>query len=91
MPGMSKFTLIVTLVLMGFGASGGRITHFIRTSYPADMAQREALSRCSISDSKFSRFSEEERLACYRQNHVAAAVPPGERSASPAEAAPLIR
>ena len=69
---MSKVTLFVTLALMAFGASGGRIAHLIRVSFPSELAQREALHRCSLADSKFSRFSQSERLACYRENHVAA-------------------
>ena len=76
---MNKITLFVTLGLMAFGASGGRIAHLIRVSYPSDFAQREALHRCSIADSKFSRFFEADRLACYQQNHVASMIP-GSRS-----------
>jgi hypothetical protein len=75
MPTMSKITLFVTLGLMAFGASGGRVAQFMRTSFPSDLAQREALHRCSIVDSKFSRFYESDRIACYQQNHVAAVDP----------------
>ena len=74
MPSMSKLTLFVTLALMAFGASGGQVAHFFRASFPSDLAQREALHRCSIVDSKFSRFYESDRIACYQQNHIAAAV-----------------
>lgn len=72
---MSKITLFATLALMAFGASGGRIAHLLRTSFPSDFVQREALHRCSIADAKFSRFYESDRIACYQQNHVAAADP----------------
>jgi hypothetical protein len=72
---MRMVSLVVTLAIMGFGASGGRVAHFVRTAYPSDLAQREALQRCSIGDSKFSRFSRHDREDCYQENHVVAALP----------------
>ncbi|MBV8889795.1 MAG: hypothetical protein JO305_09030 [Alphaproteobacteria bacterium] len=72
---MRKISLFAMLAIMAFGTSGGRITHLYRTAFPSDLAEREALHRCSIADSKFSRFSERDRAACYQQNRATELVP----------------
>jgi len=70
---MRKVQMFAMLAIMVFGASEGRLAHAFRSSFPSDLAKREALHRCSAGDSKFSRFSERDRHDCYRQNHVAEA------------------
>jgi hypothetical protein len=69
-------SLTVTLALLAFGTSGGRISAAISAAYPSDSAARAALARCSINDSKFSRFYESDRQACYMANHVVVALDP---------------
>jgi len=80
---MRKLSMYAMLAIMAFGTSEGRITHMFRASFPSDLSQREALRRCSAADSKFSRFSETDRDACYHQNHVA--IVPASRSAGQGE------
>jgi hypothetical protein len=55
---------------MTFGAVGGAlyrgdlISNF-RDAYPSDLAERDALQRCSTADASFNKFSEGDRRNCY--------------------------
>ena len=66
----SSFTMWGLLILMGLGAFGGLIYRgeLISTfsaAYPSDPARQYALRRCGDADPSFSKFSADERKACY--------------------------
>lgn len=60
----SYFSMWGLLILMGLGAAGG-LMHG-GDAYPSDTAQQEALRRCGEADASFSRFSANDRQACYK-------------------------
>jgi hypothetical protein len=67
----SYFSMWAMLGLMAFGAVGGALFHgnlfgSIRDAFPSDSIKQGALHRCGQMDAKFSRFSEQDRDACYR-------------------------
>lgn len=59
------------LVLMGFAALGGlsyrgEILSTFSEAYPSDPAKQNALRRCADADPSFTKFSADDRRACYR-------------------------
>lgn len=67
----SYFTMWSLLILMGLGAVGGLVYRgdLIRTfseAYPSDPARQDALRRCGDADASFTKFSADDRQACYR-------------------------
>jgi hypothetical protein len=67
----SYLTMWGMLILMALGAavelgSPGDLIRSVRAAYPADTVKRDALHRCGQTDADFSRFSEDDREACYR-------------------------
>lgn len=70
----SYFSMWGLLILMGLGAVGaliGRGDITVSGAYPSDPAKQNALHRCGEADPSFSKFSANDRNACYR-----ALVPP---------------
>ncbi len=65
----SYFSMWGLLILMGLGAAGALIHHgdfSVSDAYPSDPAKQDALGRCGYADPSFSRFSADDRKACYR-------------------------
>jgi hypothetical protein len=67
----SYFTMWGLLILMGLGAFGGLIYRgdLLSTfsgAYPSDPGRQDALRRCGEADASFSKFSADDRRACYR-------------------------
>ena len=67
----SSFTMWGALTLMAFGAFGGAIFEgdlvgMYEDAYPSELAKKDALRRCGLAQSSFSRFSEADRETCYR-------------------------
>ena len=67
----SYFTMWGLLILMGLAAFGGltyrgEILSTLSEAYPADPAKQNALRRCGDADASFTKFSADDRRACYR-------------------------
>jgi hypothetical protein len=67
----SYFTMWGLLALMGLAAFGGlnyrgEILSTFSEAYPSDPAKQNALRRCSDADPSFTKFSADDRKACYR-------------------------
>ncbi|HEY1798085.1 MAG TPA: hypothetical protein VGG57_18375 [Stellaceae bacterium] len=65
----SYFSMWGLLILMGLGAIGALIQHgdiSISGAYPSDPGKHDALRRCGDADPSFSKFSADDRKACYR-------------------------
>jgi hypothetical protein len=75
------FTMWGLLTLMGLAAFGGliyrgEILSTFSEAYPSDPGKQDALRRCGDADLSFSKFSVDDRRACYK-----ALVPPAAISA----------
>jgi len=67
----SYFTMWGLLILMGLAAFGGvtyrgEILGTFSEAYPSDPAKQAALRRCGDADASFTKFSADDRNACYR-------------------------
>ena len=67
----SYVSMWAMLGIMSFGAFGGALIRgdpwgSLRAAFPADTIRQEALRRCGQVDPGFSRFSTQDRTACYR-------------------------
>jgi hypothetical protein len=67
----SKLTTMGMLTVMSFGVVlvfffQGNPFGGVNEAYPAELARREALTRCSTADPQFSRFVRADRDRCYR-------------------------
>jgi hypothetical protein len=67
----SYFTMWGLLILMGLGAFGGltsrgEILSTFSEAYPSDPGKHDALRRCADADPSFSKFSADDRRACYK-------------------------
>jgi hypothetical protein len=66
----SYFAMWGMLILMALGAVGELAIQddffgSVQAAYPADLIEREALTRCGQMGAKFSRFSQNDRETCY--------------------------
>jgi hypothetical protein len=68
---MRNISLFFMLAIMTFGAVEGNAVRFFRAAFPSDFTY--------LNDSKFSRFTEQDRDSCYRHNHLAALADPHRR------------
>ena len=67
----SYFSMWGLLILMGLGAVGGLIyrgelVSTFSEAYPSDPGKQDALRRCGQADPSFSKFSGDDRRACYQ-------------------------
>jgi hypothetical protein len=64
----SMWGLLIMMGLAGFGGLiyRGELVSTFSEAYPSDPGKQDALRRCGQADLSFSKFSADERRACYR-------------------------
>ena len=67
----SYFSMWGLLALLGLAAFGGltyrgEILSTFSEAYPSDPAKQDALRRCGDADRSFTKFSADDRRACYK-------------------------
>jgi len=64
-PAFGVLAAVAALAVAGSGAWS-----MISDAYPTDFVKREALARCTANDTRFVRFSSQDRDNCYAGLHV---------------------